>query len=480
MIFGKELSGVTKVQSGGRLRKSWGETYQGNATGLADGSRIAVIGGGPAGSMFSYFLLQMAKNIGVEFDIDIYEPRYFTHRGPAGCNHCGGVVSEALVQRLATEGINLESSVIQRGVDSYTLHMDVGTVRIETPVQEKRIASVYRGNGPRVSTVTDIESFDGYLLSLAQGQGAQVVRRLATDLKRNELSMQVGCADGHTSTYDLVVVATGVNGRFLDAVEACNKDFRQPKKAKTFVCELSLGEAAIRQHLGNSMHVFLLDLPHLEFAALIPKGDYATLCLLGDQIDEELVKAFFSSTEVRQCFPDAMVPPHVCHCFPRMNSATARPPFADRLVLIGDSGTTRLLKDGIGTAYRMAKAAARTVLFHGISAADFREFYWPLCRQIDIDNHIGKGIFAVSGLAKKARFARRGILRMTANEQASAQGRRRMSEILWDLFTGSGPFREVLVYSMHPAFIGSLLWNLVISNWPLGRRQIAGQADDQA
>jgi flavin-dependent dehydrogenase len=430
--------------------------------------------------MFSYFLLRMAATIGTELEVDIYEPRHFTHKGPAGCNHCGGVVSESLVQRLATEGINVPPSVIQRGVDSYTLHMDVGTVRIDTPLHEKRIAAVYRGNGPRDSTVTDIESFDSYLQALAECLGARTVRRLVTDLQRNDQSMQVICADGHTSEYDLVVVATGVNSHFLDTVEACSDDFRRPKTAKTFICEFPLGETTVRQHLGSSMHIFLLDLPHLEFAALIPKGDYATLCLLGDRIDEELVQTFLSTSEVKRCFPDSLVPPHVCHCFPRMNSGTARPPFGDRLVLIGDSGTTRLLKDGIGAAYRMAKAAARTVLFHGISAEDFQNFYWPMCRKVDFDNSIGKGLFVFSGLIQKARFARRAVLRMTANEQAKAQGRRRMSEVLWDLFTGSAPYREVFFNTLHPAYIGGLLWNLVAGNWPPTRREIADRADDPA
>jgi len=92
---------------------------------LKDGSRIAVIGAGPSGSMFSFFFLNMAKLIGLRADVDMYEPRQFCHRGPSGCNHCGGIVSESLVQRLATEGINLPDSIVQRGIESYTLHMDV-------------------------------------------------------------------------------------------------------------------------------------------------------------------------------------------------------------------------------------------------------------------------------------------------------------------------------------------------------------------
>ena len=83
---------------------------------LEDGSRVAVVGAGPSGSMFSHFFLSMAETIGLEVDLDIYEPRRFCHRGPAGCNHCGGVVSESLVQRLATEGIRLPDDVVQRGI----------------------------------------------------------------------------------------------------------------------------------------------------------------------------------------------------------------------------------------------------------------------------------------------------------------------------------------------------------------------------
>lgn len=464
----------------GGLEKRWGRPNAGESAGLADGSRIAVIGGGPAGSMFSYFLLTMAKHIGVEYEVDIYEPRHFRHMGPAGCNHCGGVVSEALVQRLATEGIVLDSSVVQRGLDSYTMHMDVGTVRIGTPLDEKRIATVFRGNGPRDSKITDLYSFDRYLLELAHDQGAHVLRRLVTDLQRNDDSMTVRAADGHVADYDLVAVTTGVNSRFMEVLAASDGKIRRPPTATTFVCEFPLGDTAIREHLGSSMHVFMLDLPHLKFGALIPKGDYATLCLLGDRIDEQLVKAFLNSAEVKQCFPDALVPPNVCHCYPRMNAGTARPPFGDRLVMIGDCGTTRLLKDGIGTAYRTAKAAARTVLFHGVTAEDFRENYWPLCRSIEFDNYIGRGIFAFSTLIQKARFARRAVLRMTAMEQASDRRHKRMSEILWDLFTGSGPFREVLLISMHPACVAGLLWNLIVSNLPRGRRQLTGPTDDHA
>ena len=436
---------------------------------LRDGSRVAVIGAGPAGSMFSYFLLSMAETVGLEIDVEIFEPRRFCHRGPAGCNHCGGIVSESLVQRLATEGIRLPDCVVQRGMESYTLHMDVGDVEIATPLMEKRIAAVYRGNGPRSSELIDTHSFDGYLLDLAQQKGAHVTRRLVSGLSREADSMVVECADRSSGDYELVVLATGVNSRLAEMVENETAEFARPDRTKTFICEFFLGRDVIRETFGPSMHVFLLDIPRLEFAALIPKGDYVTLCLLGDDIDEALIDKFFSAPEVRERFPGGKIPGHVCHCYPRINTRAANPVYGDRLVLIGDSGSTRLFKDGIGAAYRTSKAAAKAAVFHGISAEDFASYYAPLCRKIDNDNRVGKLVFSVASLIQKARFARRGILQMTASEQENSDSPQRMSSVLWDLFSGSASYTNVFTRTLHPAYVGSLLWNLLSANLRRGR-----------
>jgi flavin-dependent dehydrogenase len=143
---------------------------------LVDGSKVAVIGGGPAGSFVSYFLLEMAERSGLELDVEIFEPRDFSCVAPKGCNMCGGIISETLVQNLAAEGINLPSTIVQRGIESYMLHMDVGSVRIETPVQEKRIGAVYRGAGPRDLKTSKWGSFDHHLEQLTVAKGAHVTR----------------------------------------------------------------------------------------------------------------------------------------------------------------------------------------------------------------------------------------------------------------------------------------------------------------
>jgi len=450
---------------------------------LQDGSRIAVIGGGPAGSMFSYFLLNMADAVALDVSVDMFEPRRFCHRGPAGCNHCGGVVSESLVQRLATEGIILPEDVVQRGIESYTLHMDVGDVEIATPLMEKRIAAIYRGNGPRHSEPLDTESFDGFLLQKAQEKGANVIRRLVTDMSREGERMRVRCADEFCDDYDLVVLATGVNSRLMEVLEDQAQEFTRPERTKTFICEFRIGRDVIKKHFGPSMHVFLLDIPRLEFAALIPKGDYVTLCLLDDDIDDDLMRQFFDSPEVANCFPGGIIPSHVCHCFPRINIKAAQPAYGERVVMIGDSGATRLFKDGIGAAYRTAKAAAKTAVFHGIDADSFKTHYAPLCRKIHNDNKMGKVVFGFGSLVQKARFARRGVLRMTANEQKQVSAPRRMSGVLWDLFSGSASYTDVFLRTLHPVYIGSLLWNLMVSNLPgnaATKNPVAGVECDRA
>jgi len=444
---------------------------------LSNGARIAVVGAGPAGSMFSYFLLDMARNVGLDVNVDIYEPRHFCHRGPAGCNHCGGIVSESLVQLLATEGILLPDDIVQRGIESYTLHTDVGDVAISTPLHEKRIAAIYRGNGPRNSEQIDTHSFDGYLLQLAQQNGAHVIRRLVTDVRREGERLQVFDADRHSQEYELVVIASGVNSRLCEVLQGQTWQVRRPERTKTFICEFYLGRDVIQETFGPSMHVFLLNIPRLKFAALIPKGDYVTLCLLGRDIDDELMAKFFASEEVRRCFPEGEIPAHACHCYPRINVKSANPAYADRLVMIGDSGATRLFKDGIGASYRTAKAAARTVVFHGISREDFANYYAPLCRKIERDNQVGKIVFAFGSLVQKARFARRGVLRMTSREQGR-DGPRPMSGILWDLFSGSAPYTDVFLRTLHPSYVVNLVWNLLAGT--LSRQQGIGSYREKA
>ena len=433
---------------------------------LADGSRIGIVGSGPAGAFFACFLLERARALDRRLEVEIFESRDFRSPAPAGCNMCGGVVSESLVQLLAAEGILLPPEVIQRGIDSYVLHMDVGSARIATPLQEMRVGAVHRGVGPRDAGEARWRSFDDFLQGRAVDRGATLVRTRVTGLGLEGGRPSVRTADG-TTVFDLLVVAGGVNSDAPEMLEAMGIGYRAPVTARTFIREYFLGREALDRALGNSIHVFLLDLPHLEFAAVIPKGEYATVCLLGDPVDKKLADAFMSAPEVRACFTeDLPLPARSCQCGPRINVRARSRPFADRVLILGDCGVTRLYKDGIGAAYRTSKVAASCCIHHGISAASFARHFWPAARAIQADNRIGRFTFGVTRVIQRFRFTRGAMLLMVVDEQGREGRARRMSQVLWDIFTGSAPYRSVLRRTLHPAFLARLLASLIEQGLP--------------
>lgn len=428
---------------------------------LEPGSRVGVVGGGPAGSFFAFFLLDMAARIDLRIEVDVYEPHDYARPGPSSCNHCGGIVSESLVQLLAAEGINLPEDVVQRGIDSYVLHVQgEGSLSIDTPLNEKRIAAVQRGAGPRGLEKVEWRSFDGFLQDLTRRKGVRVISDRVTSIERTGGRPAVRTKGGGPVSYDLLAVAIGVNSALLRFMESLGAGYVPPRTTRTYISEFSLDRETVEHHLGSSMHVFLLDIPGLEFSAIVPKGEHVTLCLLGEAIDDALVQDFLSRPEVRECFPPGWTPPpKPCHCAPSMNVGDAVKPFADRMVFIGDAGVTRLYKDGIGAAYRTAKAAAMTAVFEGISAEDFFRHYAPMCRSISRDNRLGRLVFAATRLVKGVGPARRAVARMVAAEQRDGGPKPRMSSVLWDTFTGSSPYRDILLRALHPIFLGRLAWN---------------------
>lgn len=429
---------------------------------LSDGSRIAVIGGGPAGTFTSYFLLRLAKRAGLRLDLDIYEWRDFSRPGPAGCNMCGGIVSESLVQLLATEGILLPPDVVQRGIDSYVLHTAAGQVRIATPLEEKRIAALYRGSGPKDARPGQCGSLDAFLLNLACKQGAHHIQSRVEELAWEDGRPRVTAKDGRGGCYDLLVGAIGVNTSGHKLFESLGFRYKQPKTTKTSLFELHVEGEGLRDRFGGSVHVFLPSIRGIEFAAIIPKGDYLTVCMLGDDIGEELVARFMNAPDVRDCLGSESAPDTAsCRCFPRMNVGEPRHMYADRVVMVGDCGVSRLFKDGIGAAYRAAKACATTAVFHGVSKEDFDKHYRPVCRRLQRDNRVGKILFMGVGLFRQLVFVQRAIMRITRKEQAPASRARTMSTMVWDTFTGSAPYADVMRRGLKPGFALSFLCECV-------------------
>jgi len=457
---------------------------------LDDGSRVAVIGGGPAGSFFSYFLLDMAERVGLKLHVDIYEPRDFDVPGPSGCNMCGGVIYESLVQSLAVEGINLPTTVVQRGIEHNMLHMDIGNALIRTPRHEKRIATTFRGVGPRGLMEINGGSLDGYLMQSAVAKGARHIRKRVDDVRwfsdsstsgpGNRL-VQVKGQGGDFQTYELLAVTSGVNTAILKLFRELDFGYQLPRTTKLLVREYYLGKEAVSKYTGSVFHAFLLDIPGLDYGAIIPKGDYITVCLLSSHgdLDTGVMETFLSNPAVKRTLPPDFSPEKVaCHCSPRINVTGSAQPFGDRVVFIGDSGVSRLYKDGIGAAYRAAKIAASTAIFQGVSRKDFERNYLPFCREMDSDNSIGKYLFRVIGQIQKKQIAKRAVLSMVSSEQqGNANAERGMSMLMWDMLTGGAPYREVLLRALHPAFLTRFIWNITVALFPGNRPQHSADSD---
>ncbi len=131
---------------------------------IETGSRVAIIGGGPAGSFFSLYLRHYAAERGIQPEITIYQPRPFDEVGFRGCKGCAGIISLTLFKNLSELNLTIPDEVIQSRIEHYTVHSPYTSVSISNPEKEIQIVSVYRGAGPRISHFDKPISFDGWLL----------------------------------------------------------------------------------------------------------------------------------------------------------------------------------------------------------------------------------------------------------------------------------------------------------------------------
>jgi flavin-dependent dehydrogenase len=431
----------------------------GRRLGLEDGGRIAVIGGGPAGSLMAYFLLRFAADARLDLAVDVYELRDFERIGPRGCNMCGGLVAGPLVELLRNEGITVPPGVVHNEIDGYSLSTIVGRVEVVAPSRRPSALAVYRGGGPRDGPAGR-QGFDAFLLDLAIGMGAKVIRQRVTTVgwvdDRPEITI-----GGVTTGYDLIVAAIGVNvapGRLLDDLGLPSS---RPRTTRAYVTELRSHGADVVATPDSAMGIVLTGVPGVDALGVIPKGGYATLCALGPRVDRATVGSVLAGPLIGPYRPDdAPVVEGACHCMPNLNVRAPSQPFTDRVVLVGDCGATRLYKDGLGSAFRTARAAAWTAVHRGISADDLRAGYWPVYRDIVRDNRYGRIVFALLRRLQSSPRLLHASLRVVAIEQRSSPGRRSANGIIWDIFTGGAPYHDILLRSCSPTLalrIGSQL-----------------------
>jgi flavin-dependent dehydrogenase len=316
---------------------------------------VAVIGGGPAGSLAALHLLRFASRLAIPLSVTIFERKDFGRRGPAGCNKCAGIISSRVMQGLAELGLQIPEHLVLARLEGYTLHIAGHAIEVTRPDPTRTILSVYRGGGPLRGDLPPSVSFDGWLLTEAQAAGAAVVTANVRRISAGPL-VDVETDRGHDS-FDLVILAIGVNAR-PPALEGLN--YIPPRTETMAQDELGL-QLPLTPAQRRQAHVYVGDQPGLIFGALIPKGDYLNLSLLGHHFVGDPIKAFLARADC--AWLGEAKATGLCGCRPQIAVSPSQHPFSERFVAVGDAAVTRLYKDGIGSALMTARRAAWTALY---------------------------------------------------------------------------------------------------------------------
>jgi flavin-dependent dehydrogenase len=427
---------------------------------LHDGSRIAIIGGGPAGTFFAHFALKLARQKGLQIAVTILDGKNFLRQGPPGCNMCAGVISETLLARLEEEGIRLPEERVQHRIDGYCLRTPDFSLPLPHPEGRRgAIRTVYRGSGPRFWPETSDVSFDDFLLGQVKSRGALVVEQVVTDIllpsdAAQPVRLRCGSPGSQTEfAADLVVGAFGLNTAILEKVVALEFGYRPPRFVRAFQAELRLGQDHIHRRLGNNIYVFSLGLSRIRLVALTPKSEHVTVSVIGFQ-DATLsdLRDVLAQPAVRFLLPPGdILTDRYCRCRPRIGITPARKPFTDRLVIVGDASCSRYFKNGIESAFVTAQLAAEAAFNSGVSEPAFRRAYFDKVKQTLIrDNLYGRLLFQAHDIASRYKLLTQTYYLVASSERESDPAARLARQILWDMFTGNVPYRTIFFRGFNP------------------------------
>ncbi len=430
---------------------------------LKNGSRIAIIGGGPAGSFFAHFASRYAKEAGIDLSIKIFDRKSFCQRGPRGCNMCAGVISEKLFNSMEEEGLNIAKYCVQREIEGYCYQTQDEGVLLHHPVpgHVPNIVTVFRGNGPMLSSHEGNVSFDDYLLNHVKEQGVEINFEIVKDIKlpaKKGDPVKLICSEGSSSNEfeaELVVGAFGVNTGMMEKMGNMGFGYKPPKTVRTCQCEIMLNSEYIEETFGNNIYVFALGKKELKFASITPKADYVTVNLVGrkDLTRNNLID-FLAHPAVKKLMPkEWRVPDNFCMCISKIPVTYAKHPYTDRIVVLGDASISRSYKSGIESAFNMAKLSAYTALKNGVSEKSFMNGYFkPAKRLLARDNYYGIMMLKINDyLSSQKRIANSHVNLLKSNKDKKTADR--INEILWNMLTGNASYKEIFFKAMNPGFV---------------------------
>jgi flavin-dependent dehydrogenase len=354
---------------------------------LSDGARVVVVGGGPGGVGTALALKNLARQMGREIHITLFEGKVFA--GEQHFNQCVGVLSPPIARILEDSlGVPFPRHLIQREITGYIFHSD-------------RQAILLQSDDPPAYAVRRVQ-FDDYLLEQARAHGIRIITSRVTDLEFHSDRVIVYSESGNSEA-DVVVGAFGSDDGTAVVFERATA-YRPPRFLNTIVTKIH-PRPEWMSAFGNCIHAFLPSMPTIEFGGVTPKGNHLTINIAGEKVDASSMDGFLRSRAVQAilpCLDDAQSEKDLAFFKGRFPIAQARAFSGDRYVIVGDAaGLVRPFKGkGVNSALLTGMWAAQTIMTTGISARAFRAYH-RACRDITDDLPYGTAMRALAiGLSK--------------------------------------------------------------------------------
>lgn len=222
--------------------------------------------------------------------------------------------------------------------------------------------------------------------------------------------------------------------------------YKPPSTITVYQAELKLGKEEVLKHFGNNIHVYMPKSNLIRYATVIPKGDYVTVTLIGKKdATKQIFQEFLNLEHIKKRIP--LSKPH-CFCYPRIVVSHSKNPFTHRLVMIGDASFSRHYKNGIESAFITARLAAETAFSLGIDVSSFSKSYYKRAKkQIIHDNYYGQFLFWINDLISSVPLLTQSHLSL-AKHKGYKDSPKKIRAILWNMFTGNIPYRDIFKNSL--------------------------------
>jgi flavin-dependent dehydrogenase len=391
---------------------------------IVDGSTIAVIGGGPAGSAAAIKLIKEAAKKGMKIRVVIFEGKDFDRH----YNQCVGVLSHP-IREIFEQSLEMPfpEQLIKREISGYVLHP-----ANNTPLEL---------TGERGTYATRRILFDRFMLQTAQELGATVIRSRVTDIELNNGGDVKIYAEDKFIRADAVVGAFGLDDGIAAVTEHASRHAfaykRPPKVLNTLVAKAHIDLNMLQERFGSKIHAFIpLELKKIEFGAITPKGDHIIINIAGRNLTSADMDNFLDYPPVSRLIKGLNLT-GLDYYKGKYPIRPAGGIIGDRFAAVGDAtGLIRPYKGkGINVALETGAKAAEIMIKNGISASALSAYPGAFAH-LRADFFYGRLFRLLVILSIKTGFVEQ-VMTMAKSDPY-------LRDVLFKVVSGEGTYHEVV------------------------------------